>query len=105
MSNTQQMKAATQRLFDILCCHLLICGWIIFAQVRLRLVSPVVGIFLMHLVLLCMAERSWRLQAETMHIWHPLVQACFCVTRMIHGAVVLMAVCIWARVLAGAVVV
>ena len=97
--DTKCMKAVTRRLVDIIFLHSFACGWIIFAQVQLRLISPIASIFLMHLTVLSMAELSWRLQANTMQIWHPVVQLCFCVSRMVHGLIAIMAAVTWAKVL------
>jgi hypothetical protein len=59
--------------------------------------SPIVVVFLMNLNLLVLAERSWRVQFITMHVWHPVVQTFFCVTRVIHGAAVILSVVLWGK--------
>ena len=96
-SKSDVMTVATRNLFDLVCVHFLVCFWILFAQVRLHLCTPTASVFLMNLNLLCLAERSWRIQAKTMLIWHPVVQLFFCASRIVHGAAVILAVVAWAR--------
>jgi hypothetical protein len=97
-SNTFQKKCTSRRLLDIAYCHLLFCGWILFAQVRLRIINPLIGLLIIYLTLVCLGERSWRLQAKTMHIWHPAVQLVFCVNRVVFGAVVILGAFVWGRI-------
>ena len=97
-SNSHLMQVTVQRLFEIVLFYSLICGWIVFAQVYLNFLSPVVSTLLMHITVMVMAELSWRQQATTMHIWHPMVQLCFCVTRIIHGSLAIVTMFIWAKV-------
>lgn len=91
------MFRATRRLFDLILLHSVVCFWILFAQARLRLCTPTAGAFLMNLNLLILAERSWRVQAKTMLLWHPVVQLFFCANRIVHGAAIVLAVFAWAR--------
>ena len=91
------MTRATRRLFNLMCVHSLVCFWILFAQNRLRLCSPTAGVFLMNLNLLLLAERSWRVQAGTMLVWHPVVQLFFCASHIVHGAAVILTVVAWAK--------
>ncbi len=100
-TNAQIKRDAARRLLDIMFCHLLVCGWILFAQIRLKILTPVFGFFLIHLTILCMAERSWQLQSKTMRIWPPVVQLVFCVSRVVFGAVVLALTLAWAGVVVG----
>jgi hypothetical protein len=92
------MTIATRRLFQLLCSHSVIAIWILVAQVHLHVVSPIMCIFLMNLNLLWLAERSWMVQAKTMLIWHPVVQLFFCVSRILHGAAVVLSVVLWAKI-------
>ena len=100
-TNAQNKRDAARHLCDIMYCHLLVCGWILFAQIRLKILTPLFGIFLVHLTVLCMAERSWRVQSKTMRIWPPVVQLFFCVSRMVFGLIVLALIFAWARVVVG----
>ena len=95
---SKQMQVASRQLLAIMSNHLLVCSFILFAQVGLRLISPLVSILLMHVTLVRMAECTWSLQAKTMHIWHPAVQLFFCVSRMVYGAVGALVLFLWARV-------
>lgn len=92
------MAVATRRLFQILCLHSVIAMWILVAFVWLHFISIVVCILLMNLNLLCLAERSWRVQATTMLIWHPVVQLFFCLTRIAQGALAIYSVLLWAKI-------
>jgi hypothetical protein len=85
-------------MLDIFCSHVLITFWILFAQTRLHIITPTAGIFLMNVNLFCLAERSWRIQAKTMLIWHPVIQLFFCVSRMVHGAAAITSLALWGRV-------
>ena len=96
-SKSDLMTRASRSLFDLICVHSLVCCWILFAQIRLHLCTPTAGVFLMNLNLLCLAERSWRIQAKTMLIWHPVVQLFFCASRIVHGAAVILTVVAWAK--------
>ena len=97
-SDSRLMQVTVQRLFDIVCFYSIICGWIVFAQVYLQLLSPIASTFLMHITVMIMAELSWRQQATTMHIWHPFVQMCFCVSHMVHGSIAIVTAVIWVKV-------
>ena len=97
-SKSDVMTVATRNLFDLICVHFLVCFWILFAQVRLHLCTPTASVFLMNLNLLCLAERSWRIQAKTMLIWHPVVQLFFCLTRIAQGALAIYSVLLWAKI-------
>ena len=97
-SKADLMGAATRRMLDIFCSHVLITFWILFAQTRLHIITPTAGIFLMNVNLFCLAERSWRIQAKTMLIWHPVIQLFFCVSRMVHGAAAITSLALWGRV-------
>ncbi len=97
-SKAELINAAVLRLYDILCSHVFVCCWILYAQVRLHLLSPTAGVFLMNVNLLWLAERSWKVQSRTMHIWHPIVQLFFCVARVVHGAGVILAACVWIKI-------
>jgi hypothetical protein len=97
MSKSDVMTVAVRKLFDLICVHFLMCVWILFAQTRLRLCTPMASAFLLNLNLLCLAERSWRVQAKTMLVWHPAVQLFFCTSRIVHGAAVVLAFAAWAR--------
>jgi hypothetical protein len=94
-SKSDLMLDATRRLFDLIRFHVMVCVWILFFQVRLHLVSPIVSVFLMHLNLICLSERSWKVQAKTMHIWHPVVQLIFCTSRIAQGAAVILQAVLW----------
>jgi hypothetical protein len=96
-SKADLLTAATRRLFHIMCFHSIVCCWILFAQLLLRLLTPTASVFLMNLNLLWLAERSWRVQSMTMRHWHPVVQLFFCVARIVHGAGVILSVVLWAR--------
>lgn len=100
-TNAQIKRDTACHLLDIMYCHLLVCGWILFAQVCLQILTPLFGFFLIHLTILCMAERSWRVQSKTMRIWPPVVQLFFCVSRVIFGATVISLTFAWARLLVG----
>ena len=63
---SKQMQIASRQLLAIMSNHLLVCSFILFAQVGLRLISPLVSILLMHVTLVRMAECTWSLQAKTM---------------------------------------
>ncbi len=91
------LDAATRRLFQLMCTHSCIGLWILLTQYLFRNLSPIVVVFLMNLNLLVLAERSWRVQFLTMHVWHPVVQTFFCVTRVIHGAAVILSVVLWGK--------
>lgn len=97
-SKASLINAAVQRLFDITCSHAFLGCWILFAQVRLCLLSPMASMFLMNLNLLWLAERSWGIQSANMHIWHPVAQLFFCVARMVHGAGVVLSAVLWIRI-------
>ena len=92
------VAVATHRLFQILCLHTVIAIWILVAFVWLHFISIVVCILLMNLNLLCLAERTWRVQAKTMLIWHPVVQLIFCITRVAQGALAVCSVLLWAKI-------
>ena len=92
------MAVATHRLFQILCLHSVIAIWILIAQIQLHFLSPMACVFLMNLNLLCLAERTWRVQAKTMLIWHPVVQLIFCITRVAQGALAVCSVLLWAKI-------
>jgi hypothetical protein len=97
-SKSDRMVIATRRLFDLIWFHAMICICILLVQVRLHLVSPIVSVFLIHINLICLSERSWKVQAKTMQIWHPVVQLIFCSSRMVQGAVVILQAVLWLRV-------
>ena len=97
-TKTDLLSAATRILYNMMCTHMFINFFIVFVQVNLHLISPMATVFLINVNLLCLAERSWRVQSRTMPIWHPLVQLFFCVSRMFHGAVAIMAAVLWIRV-------
>ena len=97
-SKNDLLCIATRRLFEFMCAHVLICCWILFFGVRLRLLAPAATIFLMNVNLLYLAERSWKVQASTMPLWHPAVQLVFCVARMVQGAAAILAAVLWLRV-------
>ncbi len=98
-SNAYLLNAATQRLFGIFQTHSILCLCILFSQWRLHFISPVASVFLMNVNLICLAERSWEVQARTMCLWHPVVQLFFCVSRMVQGATVILTAVVWVKIL------
>jgi hypothetical protein len=92
------LNAAVRRLYSLFCFHAFICVCIVFAQARLRVLTPTAGVFLMNVNLFWLAERSWKVQARHMHVWHPLVQLFFCVARLVHGAAAVFAACVWVKI-------
>ena len=93
------LVAATRRMIELMYFHSVIGLWIIVVQCLLRLLAPLACVFLMNVNLLVLAERSWKVQARSMLIWHPVVQLFFCVSRLLHGVAVFFSVMIWARLL------
>ena len=98
-SNAYLLNAASQRLFDIFRTHAILSVCIVFSQQRLHFISPIASFFLVNVNLICLAERSWVVQARTMCLWHPAVQLCFCVTRMLQGLAVILAAVAWVKIL------
>lgn len=97
-SKADFIDAATRRLFQLMCTHSFIGLFILLVQFLFRNLPTTLVVLLMNINLLLLAERSWRVQCLTMHLWHPVVQTVFCVTRMVHGALVILSVVLWGKV-------
>jgi hypothetical protein len=98
-SSSYLLDSALRHLIEIFWAHTLICVWILFVQWRLDLLSPIASVLLINVNLVCLAERSWWIQAKTMSLWHPVVQLFFCVSRMVQGVTVILAIVLWVKIL------
>jgi hypothetical protein len=96
-SKADFIDAVTRRLFQLMCTHSIIGLFILLVQYLFRNFPSMLILLLLNLNLLLLAERSWRVQCLTMHLWHPVVQTFFCVTRMVHGALVILSVVLWGK--------
>jgi hypothetical protein len=97
-SKADFVDAATRRLFQLMCTHSIIGLFILLVKYLFQNFPSMLVVLLMNLNLILLAERSWRVQFLTMHIWHPVVQTLFCVTRMVHGALLILSVVLWGKV-------